>query len=112
MLNVTQHHAADCVHCSLRAWPPIVSKIMELYKGHLSSPGSIRDMSALLLGRLLTRPDLQPALEAFLAWARTALHSDSPQAHFLVPGQRMKHERAVSSRAPGDSSIARHCLGL
>ena len=43
-------------------------------------------MAALLLGRLLTRPDLQPALEDFLAWARTALHSEGSQAHFLIPG--------------------------
>jgi len=59
---------------------------MDLYKGHLSSPGSIRDMAALLLGRLLTRPDLQPALDDFLQWSRTALHSEGPQAHFLIPG--------------------------
>ena len=59
---------------------------MDMYKGHLSSPGSIRDMAALLLGRLLTRPDLQPALDNFLQWSRTALHSEGSQAHFLIPG--------------------------
>ncbi len=59
---------------------------MDMYKGHLSSPGSIRDMAALLLGRLLTRPDLQPALDDFLQWSRTALHSEGSQAHFLIPG--------------------------
>ncbi|KAL0043717.1 hypothetical protein WJX82_009809 [Trebouxia sp. C0006] len=68
------------------SWPPIVSKIMDMYKGHLSSPGSIRGMAALLLGRLLTRPDLQPALDHFLQWSRTALHSEGSQAHFLIPG--------------------------
>ncbi len=59
---------------------------MDTYKGHLSSPGSIRGMAALLLGRLLTRPDLQPALDHFLQWSRTALHSEGSQAHFLIPG--------------------------
>ncbi|KAA6421473.1 MAG: tubulin-specific chaperone D-like, partial [Trebouxia sp. A1-2] len=68
------------------SWPPIVSKIMNMYKGHMSSPGSIRDMAALLLGRLLTRPDLQPALDNFLQWSRMALHSEGSQAHFLIPG--------------------------
>lgn len=43
-------------------------------------------MAALLLGRLLTRPDLQPALDDFLQWARNALHSEGAQAHFLIPG--------------------------
>lgn len=60
---------------------------MDLYKGHLSSPGSIRDMAALLLGRLLTRPDLEPALAHFFKWAAEALHAEGPKAHFLVPGE-------------------------
>lgn len=44
-------------------------------------------MAALLLGRLLTRPDLEPALAHFLIWAADALHSEGPKAHFLVPGR-------------------------
>ena len=62
---------------------------MDLYKAHLSSPGSIRDMAALLLGRLLTRPDLEPALAHFLNWAGRALHTEGPKAHFLIPGGRV-----------------------
>lgn len=59
---------------------------MDLYKVHLCSPGSIRDMAALLLGRLLTRPDQEPALAHFLQWACNALHTEGLKAHFLVPG--------------------------
>ena len=45
-------------------------------------------MAALLLGRLLTRPDMGPALTEFVGWAEGALNSNDPmKAAFLVPGQ-------------------------
>lgn len=44
-------------------------------------------MAALLLGRLLTRPDMGPALSEFLTWSEAALKStDTLKAPFLVPG--------------------------
>ncbi len=44
-------------------------------------------MAALLLGRMLTRPDMGGALQDFLAWAAAALPAvQGPQAPFLVPG--------------------------
>ena len=68
-------------------YPPIVGTILELCKRYLASPGSSREMAAVVLGRLLTRPDMAPALRAFLAWGCDALgSSDSQRASFLVPG--------------------------
>ena len=68
-------------------YPPIVGTILELCKRYLASPGSSREMAAVVLGRLLTRPDMAPALRAFLAWGCSALgSSDSQRASFLVPG--------------------------
>ncbi|KAK9814241.1 hypothetical protein WJX72_002759 [[Myrmecia] bisecta] len=66
--------------------PPVVQQILVLCRSYLASPGSIREMAALLVGRLLTRPDMAPALRQFLAWAHTALHSDGPEAVFVIPG--------------------------
>jgi hypothetical protein len=45
-------------------------------------------MAALLLGRLLVRPDQGPALREFLVWSRESLLSpqDTLAASFLVPG--------------------------
>jgi hypothetical protein len=68
-------------------YPPIVGTILELCKRYLASPGSSREMAAVVLGRLLTRPDMAPALRSFLAWGCAALgSSDSQRASFLVPG--------------------------
>ena len=69
------------------ACPPIVGTIVGLCARHLASPGSTREMAAVVLGRLLTRPDMAPALAAFLDWGCAALgSSDSQRASFLVPG--------------------------
>ncbi|KAL6757954.1 armadillo-type protein [Haematococcus lacustris] len=65
----------------------LVAKIMDLCMAYLQHPGSVRDMAALLLGRLLTRPDQGPALKDFLDWSAGALKSDnSLTTPFLVPG--------------------------
>jgi hypothetical protein len=70
------------------AFPPLVGTIMELCQRYLASPGSTREMAAVVLGRLLTRPDMAPALAAFLDWGCAALTGtdDSQRASFLVPG--------------------------
>ena len=41
---------------------PLVKKILALCKDYLASPGPMREMAGVLLSRLLTRPDMQPAL--------------------------------------------------
>eukprot|EP00798_Chlamydomonas_sp_ICE-L_P020159 gene20159-26895_t len=60
-------------------------------------------MAALLLGRLLTRPDMGPALKEFLEWVPVALKEmgDDISAAFLVPGviQTLAHIFKLGSRA-------------
>ena len=47
----------------------------------------MREMGALILGRLLTRPDMATPLADFIAWSKGALNcTDAVQAPFLVPG--------------------------
>eukprot|EP00983_Pelagomonas_calceolata_P092173 1157634-Pelagomonas_calceolata.AAC.8 len=49
--------------------------------------GGMREMAALILGRLLTRPDMATPLADFVSWSKEALScTDSVQAPFLVPG--------------------------
>jgi hypothetical protein len=68
-------------------YPPVVGTIMRLCQRYLASPGNTREMAAVVLGRLLTRPDMDAALREFLSWGCAALgSSDSQQASFLVPG--------------------------
>ena len=47
-------------------------------------------MAALLLGRLLTRPDLEAALAEFMQWAADALTKQGRAAVFLLPGTSIK----------------------
>jgi hypothetical protein len=42
---------------------PLVKKILALCKDYLASPGPMREMAGVLLSRLLTRPDMQAALQ-------------------------------------------------
>lgn len=62
-------------------------RISSVCQPFLGQPGAARDMAALVLGRLLTRPDTAPALRQFVDWAAATLE-DCPeeQAPFLVPG--------------------------
>ena len=68
------------------AYPPLVATLLGLCQGYLSRAGSVRDMAAACLGRLLTRPDCAGALADFVAWARTRLQATGPEAVFLIPG--------------------------
>ena len=44
-------------------------------------------MAALMLGRLLSRPDMAQPLSDFISWADEAVqHADPVQAPFLIPG--------------------------
>lgn len=54
--------------------------------------GGVREMAALLLGRLLTRPDQGVALREYLSWASQQLHhtNDSLAAPFLIPGTSLR----------------------
>ena len=62
----------------------------------LAQPGGVRETAAVLLGRLLTRPDAAGDLRAFLAWAEGQLTApceagaggaaEEARRLFLVPG--------------------------
>uniref|UniRef100_A0A7S3QWP0 Tubulin-specific chaperone D n=1 Tax=Dunaliella tertiolecta TaxID=3047 RepID=A0A7S3QWP0_DUNTE len=70
-----------------RPYPALVSKLMDICKDYLRHPGGMREMAALILGRLLTRPDMATPLADFVSWSKEALScTDSVQAPFLVPG--------------------------
>ena len=64
-----------------------MATLLTLYKEQLGAPGSIRNMAALLLGRLLTRPDQEAALHDFVQWAGGVLASSSIQNVFILPGE-------------------------
>lgn len=68
--------------------PPLVERMIAVCKDYLSSPGPMRKFSGLLLSRLLTRPDMRPALKSFIEWAHEALSTsmDGTANIFLVPG--------------------------
>lgn len=68
-------------------YPPLAAKVMVLCQDFLSQPGAVREMAALLLARLLTRPDMPAALSDFIAWQQQALATAAgPKAVFLLPG--------------------------
>lgn len=68
--------------------PPLVERIIVVCKDYLSNPGPMRKIAGLLLSRLLTRPDMKPALISFIQWTQEALSTsmDGTADIFLVPG--------------------------
>ncbi|MEW5308920.1 MAG: hypothetical protein WDW38_000840 [Sanguina aurantia] len=65
----------------------LVARLLTLCHEYLQHPGVAREMAALLLGRLLTRPDMRGALTEFLDWTEQALAApETIHTPFLVPG--------------------------
>eukprot|EP00873_Tetraselmis_striata_P016212 jgi/Tetstr1/436476/TSEL_025304.t1 len=62
----------------------LVESIIQLCQRQLSSPAKSREMAAVLLARLLTRPDTTPQLAAFLSWTEGVLVDDGPGNAFLL----------------------------
>ncbi|GBG59017.1 hypothetical protein CBR_g24365 [Chara braunii] len=61
--------------------PPLVDRMVAIAKHYLGCQGVMRDMAAVLLSRLLTRPDMKVALKSFVAWAHAiivAVQGDDP----------------------------------
>ena len=48
--------------------PPVVARLVALCYSYLADPGIVRDMAASTVAKLLTRPDMGQALQAFLEW--------------------------------------------
>ncbi|KXZ49841.1 hypothetical protein GPECTOR_19g292 [Gonium pectorale] len=68
-------------------YTPLVGRILVLCRDYLHHPGGVREMSGVVLGRLLTRPDMGAAMAEFLDWVPGALAAVDPlRAPFLLPG--------------------------
>eukprot|EP00775_Hariotina_reticulata_P009794 gene9794-9952_t len=81
---------------------------------------AVREMAALLLARLLTRPDMTAALSEFMTWQQQSLAAASaPAAVFLLPGilQELAEEvvdGALALLSPSEPDSAWHggCLAI
>ncbi|WCJ22886.1 Tubulin-specific chaperone D [Euphorbia peplus] len=67
---------------------PLVLRILRICKDYLSSAGPMRTMAGLLLGKLLTRPDMPVAFNSFIEWTHEVLSSgqDDTVSHFRLLG--------------------------
>ncbi|XP_024023111.1 tubulin-folding cofactor D isoform X2 [Morus notabilis] len=67
---------------------PLVLKIIGFSKDYLSSAGPMRPIAALLLSKLLTRPDMPKAFSSFVDWTHEILSSVTEDAtnHFQFLG--------------------------
>ena len=91
--------------------PPLVASLVEWCQRRLSAPGKEREMAALLLGRLLPRPDMPAALEAFLDWAGSELGaSPKDDAAFLIPGAALACRTHLSQPACRCSMLPGMCM--
>ena len=66
--------------------PQLVAQLIAICKRHLALPASSRGIAAVLLARLLTRPDTAAALQAFVSWCTMSLSTANVGGRFLVPG--------------------------
>ncbi|EFJ45543.1 hypothetical protein VOLCADRAFT_94333 [Volvox carteri f. nagariensis] len=68
-------------------YTPLVGRILNLCQEYLHHPGGVREMAAVVLGRLLTRPDMGSAMAEFLEWCPGAVGGVDPlRQPFLLPG--------------------------
>ncbi|GMN43144.1 hypothetical protein TIFTF001_012341 [Ficus carica] len=67
---------------------PLVLKIIGFSKNYLSNAGPMRPIAALLLSKLLTRPDMPMAFSSFVDWTHEVLSSttDDTMSHFRLLG--------------------------
>ena len=97
--------------------PPVVARLVALCYSYLADPGIVRDMAASTVAKLLTRPDMGQALQAFLEWCGTAMATPPPQGTFLVPGAAsalaglLKHG-VRTSLAPAAPALWKQCASL
>ncbi|PON37698.1 Coatomer beta subunit [Trema orientale] len=67
---------------------PLVMKIVGFSKDYLSNAGPMRTIAALLVSKLLTRPDMPKAFASFVDWTHEVLSSvtDDAMNHFRLLG--------------------------
>lgn len=80
----------------------MVTTLRTLAQSYLAAAGKERDAAALLLARLLTRPDVvQPHLGEFAAWAETAI----AQRQVLLTASVLSAVAAVLKHAPQRTDV-------
>lgn len=71
------------------SYPPVVGVVLGVCKEQLSSPAATREAAAVLIGRLVTRPDMVSLLNEFVEWGCGSLRSEGHQAQFALPGKKI-----------------------
>ena len=85
----------------------MVDALLQVCKERLYSSSTVREMAAVCLGRLLTRPDMTESLHGFGEWARDILecHDTHTQQQFIVPGVMLTMATILKIGKPTDETI-------
>lgn len=87
----------------------MVDCIIDVCKERLQSASAVRDMAAVCLGRLLTRPDMTTVLLDLGAWGEEILGSPKMDDHrytqFIVPGIMLTMATVFKLGKPGDQAV-------
>ncbi len=81
---------------------PMVGTLVHICKERLYYASTVREMAAVCLGRLLTRPDMTRVLEEFGTWAQEVLECKD---HFIVPGVLLTLATVLKIGTPTDETI-------
>ena len=90
---------------------PLAQRLLEACQDKLGEAGRTRDLAAQLLGKLLPRPDMGPALDAFLTWAAVKADTPGASAAFIIPGEALSApaEEGQGSAPPVGSQGKKFC---
>lgn len=88
----------------------MIDHIIQVCKERLYAASTVREMAALCLGRLLTRPDMTASLIEFGGWAREILdpparQGDIRDAQFIIPGIMLTMATIFKIGKPTDDGI-------
>jgi tubulin-specific chaperone D len=89
LLDSSLGHSVTARDESAAVIAPLGARLIRLSRRFLRCSGPTREMAAVLLGRLVTRRDLEPALSEFADWGSRSMslkEDDDPQTAFVVPG--------------------------
>jgi hypothetical protein len=82
---------------SLRPPPPLARRLASACAARLHETGPAREMAALVLARLLTRPDMSALLGEFFEWQRSALEAAAVAAAAVADGNGGGGARAAAA---------------
>lgn len=85
----------------------MVGTLVSICKERLYYASTVREMAAVCLGRLLTRPDMTEALKEFGTWAEGVLQCQDRdgQHHFIVPGVMLTIATVLKIGTPTEDTI-------